>query len=49
MIEKMSKSKKFVHVPFKGAKSPTKAVEWLDELEGMVEVLKTEEEDKNPL
>ena len=49
MIEKMSKSMKFLHVPFKGAKSPTKVVEWLDELEGIVEVLKTEEKDKNPL
>ena len=48
MTEKLSKFKKFAPVPFKEAKSPTEAEEWLDELENILEVLKIEEEDKIP-
>ena len=42
----MVKFKKFAPTPFKEAKTPEEAEEWLNELEGILETLKTEEEDK---
>ena len=48
MIEKLAKFKKFAPKPFKGAETPEEAEEWLKELEGTLENLKTEEEDKVP-
>ena len=46
MTDKLAKFKKFTPAPFKEAQNPTEAEEWLEELEGTLEVLKTEEEDK---
>ena len=46
MMEKLLKFKKFAPTPFKEVKSSTEAKEWLDELEGILELLKTEDEDK---
>ena len=48
MTEKLSKFKKFAPAPFKEAKCSTEAKEWLDELEGILEVLQIDEEDKIP-
>ena len=48
MTDKLAKFKKFAPTPFKEAQNPTEAEEWLEELEGTIEVLKTEEEDKIP-
>ena len=48
MTDKLAKFKKFAPIPFKEAQNPTEAEEWLEELEGTLEVLKTEEEDKIP-
>ena len=48
MIEKLAKFKKFAPKPFKGAETPEEAEEWLKELEGIMDNLKTEEEDKVP-
>ena len=45
-IQKLSKFKKFAPKPFKEAKTPNEAEEWLEELEAMLEALHTEEEDK---
>ena len=42
----MSKFKKFAPKPFKEAKTPNEAEEWLEELEAVLEALHTEEEDK---
>ena len=44
-IQKLSKFRKFAPSPFKEAKESTEAEECLDELEGVLETLKTEEED----
>ena len=46
MTDKLVKFKKFVPTPFKEAKSPEEAVEWLNELEGILKTLKPKEEDK---
>ena len=48
MTDKLAKFKKFAPTPFKEAKTPEEADEWLTELEGILETLKTEEEDKIP-
>ena len=48
MTNKLAKFKKFAPAPFKEAQNPIEAEEWLEELEGTLEVLKTEEEDKIP-
>ena len=48
MIDKLTKFKKFAPPTFKEAKTPAEAEEWLNELEIILEVLKTEEEDKIP-
>ena len=48
MIDKLAKFKKFASTPFKKAKTPEEAEEWLNELEGILETLKIEEEDKVP-
>ena len=45
-IQKLSKFRKFAPSPFKEAKESAKVEECLDELEGVLEILKTEEEDK---
>ena len=45
-IQKLSKFRKFAPSPFKEAKDPAEAEEWLDELERVLETLNTEEEDK---
>ena len=45
-IQKLSRFRKFAPSPFKEAKDSDEADEWLDELEGVLETLKTEEEDK---
>ena len=45
-IQKLSKFKKFAPKPFKEAKTPNEAEEWLEELEAVLEALHTEEEDK---
>ena len=45
-IQKLSRFRKFAPLPFKEAKDSDEADEWLDELEGVLEILKTEEEDK---
>ena len=45
-IKKLSKFRKFAPSPFKETKELAEAEEWLDELEGVLEILKTEEEDK---
>ena len=46
MTDKLIKFKKFAPTPFKEAKTPEEVEEWLNELEGILETLKTEEEDK---
>ena len=46
MTYKLVKFKKFAPTPFKEAKTPEEAEELLNELEGILETLKTEEEDK---
>ena len=46
MIDKLTKFKKFAPPTFKEAKTLAEAEEWLNELEIILEVLKTEEEDK---
>ena len=48
MTDKLAKFKKFAPKPFKEAETPEEAEEWLKELEGILENLKTEEEDKVP-
>ena len=45
-IQKLSKFRKFAPSPFKEAKESAEAKEWLDELEGVLKILKTEEEEK---
>ena len=45
MTDKLVKFKKFAPTSFKEAKMPGEAEEWLNELEGILETLKTEEED----
>ena len=45
-IQKLSKFRKFAPSPFKEAKESAEAEEWLDELEGVLEALQTEEGDK---
>ena len=45
-IQKLSKFRKFASSPFKEVKESAEAKEWLDELKGVLEILKTEEEDK---
>ena len=45
-IQKLSKFKKFAPKPFKEAKTPNEAEEWLEELEAVLKALHTEEEDK---
>ena len=42
----MSRFKKFAPKPFKDAKDPNEAQEWLEELEGILDNLDTEEEDR---
>ena len=48
MTDKLAKFKKFVPTSFKESQNPNEIEEWLEELEGTLEVLKTEEEDKIP-
>ena len=48
MTDNLTKFKKFAPPTFKEAKTPAEAEEWLNELEIILEVLKTEEEDKIP-
>ena len=48
MIVKLTKFKKFAPPIFKEAKTPSEVEEWLNELKIILEVLKTEEEDKIP-
>ena len=48
MIDKLTKFKKFAPPTFKEARTPAEAEEWLNQLEIILEVLKTEEEDKIP-
>ena len=45
-IQKLSKFNKFAPKPFKEAKTPNEAEEWLEELEAVLEALYTVEEDK---
>ena len=45
-IQKLSRFKKFAPKPFKEAITPSKAEEWLEELETILEAIRTEEEDK---
>ena len=45
-IQKLSKFKKFAPRTFKEAVVPNDAEEWLEELEAVLEALRTEEEDK---
>ena len=45
-IQKLSRFRKFAPSSFKEAKDSDEADEWLDDLEGVLETLKTEEEDK---
>ena len=45
-IKKLTKFKKFAPKAFKEAATPNEAEEWLEELEAVLEVLRTEEEDK---
>ena len=45
-IQKLSQFKKFTPKPFKGATTPTEAEEWLEELETILDALRTEDEDK---
>ena len=45
-IQKLLRFRKFAPSPFKEAKDSDEADEWLDKLEGVLEILKTEEEDK---
>ena len=45
-IQKLSQFKKFAPKPFKEAKKPNEAEEWLEELEAVLEALHTEEADK---
>ena len=44
-IQKLLNFKKFALKPFKEAKSPNEAHEWLQELEGVLKTLKTDEEE----
>ena len=46
VIQKLSRFRKFAPAPFKEAIESTEAEEWLDELESVLDALKTEEEDK---
>ena len=48
IIDKLTKFKKFTPTPFKEAETPEEAEEWLKELKGILETLKTDEEDKVP-
>ena len=48
MIEKLAKFKKFAPKPLKETETPEEVEEWLKELEGILENLKTEEEDWVP-
>ena len=45
-IQKLAKFKKFAPQPFKEANTPNEAEEWLEELETVLEALKTDEKDK---
>ena len=45
-IQKLSRFRKFAPSPFKEATDSAEAEEWLDELESILDALKTEEEDK---
>ena len=45
-IQKLSRFKKFAPKTFKEAVTPNEAEEWLEELEAVLEALRTEEEDK---
>ena len=45
-MQKLSRFKKFAPKPFKDAKDPNEAQEWLEELEGILDNLDTEEEDR---
>ena len=45
-IQKLSRFKKFAPKPFKGAATPTEAEEWLEEVETILDALRTEEDDK---
>ena len=45
-IKKMTKFKKFALKNFKEVATPNEAEEWLEELESVLEALRTEEEDK---
>ena len=45
-IQKLSRFKKFAPKPFKGAITPTEAEEWLEEVETILDALRTEDEDK---
>ena len=44
-IQKLSRFRKFAPSPFKEATDSAEAEEWLDELESILDALKTEEED----
>ena len=48
MTDKLAKFKKFAPTPFKKAKTPEEAEEWLSELERIMTTLRTEEEDMIP-
>ena len=48
MTDKLAKFKKFAPTPFKEAKTPEEAEEWLSELERIMTTLRTEEEDMIP-
>ena len=45
-IQKLSRFKKFAPKPFQGASTPTEAEEWLEEVETVLDALRTEEDDK---
>ena len=45
-IQKLSRFKKFAPKPFTGAVTPTEAEEWLEELETVLDALRTEDEDR---
>ena len=48
MTDKLAKFKKFAPTPFKEAKTPEEAEEWLSELERIMTTLRIEEEDIIP-
>ena len=45
-IQKLARFKKFAPQPFKEANTPQEAEEWLEELETVLEALKTDEKDR---